>query len=87
MDAVSENAADVFAAAATGVVVAAAGLAGAYLLVRGAPRRALVASLGLGVVGHGLLAGLADGDDIHAVHFFARNVEADAALVEMRFRR
>ena len=32
-------------------------------------------------------ARFADSDDIHAVHFLARNVEADAALVQMRFRR
>jgi 4-amino-4-deoxy-L-arabinose transferase-like glycosyltransferase len=48
--------ADAWAAAAAGGSIAAAGLTGAYLLARDAPRPALAAALGLGVLGHGLLA-------------------------------
>ncbi|HEY8574077.1 glycosyltransferase family 39 protein [Phenylobacterium sp.] len=47
---------DVTAAAMAGGLLAAAGLAGAYMLVRRAPRGALVAALALGIVGHGALA-------------------------------
>jgi hypothetical protein len=39
-----------------GGLIAAAGLIGAYLLLRRAPRPALAAALSLGVLGHGVLA-------------------------------
>lgn len=48
--------ADVTAAALTAGPLAAAGLVGAYMIVRRAPRAALVSALGLGVLGHGALA-------------------------------
>jgi 4-amino-4-deoxy-L-arabinose transferase-like glycosyltransferase len=48
--------ADAWAATIAGGLIAAAGLIGAYLMVRRAPRPALVAALGLGVLGHAALA-------------------------------
>lgn len=48
--------ADVTAATLTAGLLAAAGLVGAYMIVRRAPRAALVSALGLGVLGHGALA-------------------------------
>ncbi|WP_334162379.1 ArnT family glycosyltransferase [Phenylobacterium sp.] len=48
--------ADVTAAALTAGLLAAAGLVGAYMIVRRAPRAALVSALGLGVLGHAALA-------------------------------
>ena len=47
---------DVTAAALAGGLLAAAGLIGGYMIVRRAPRAALFAALGLGVLGHGALA-------------------------------
>jgi 4-amino-4-deoxy-L-arabinose transferase-like glycosyltransferase len=49
---------DMTAAAITSALLAAAGLAGAYFLIRGRARTALVAALALGIAGHGALAGL-----------------------------
>lgn len=48
--------ADAWAATIAGGLIAAAGLIGAYLMVRRAPRPALVAALGLGALGHAALA-------------------------------
>ena len=48
--------ADLTAGALTAGLLAAAGLVGAYMIVRRAPRAALVSALGLGVLGHGVLA-------------------------------
>jgi 4-amino-4-deoxy-L-arabinose transferase-like glycosyltransferase len=50
------DASDVIAATAAGGMFAAAGLVGAYMIVRRAPRGALVAALALGVLGHVLLS-------------------------------
>jgi 4-amino-4-deoxy-L-arabinose transferase-like glycosyltransferase len=50
------DASDVWAATLAGGFLAAAGLAGAYLMVRRAPRTAVLAALGLGVLGHAALA-------------------------------
>lgn len=47
---------DLTAATLAGGLLAAAGLIGAYMLVRRAPRTALIAALGLGILGHGALA-------------------------------
>jgi 4-amino-4-deoxy-L-arabinose transferase-like glycosyltransferase len=47
---------DITAAAAAGGLFAATGLVGGYMLVRRAPRAALAASLGLGLLAHGALA-------------------------------
>jgi 4-amino-4-deoxy-L-arabinose transferase-like glycosyltransferase len=47
---------DLWAATLSGGLLAAAGLSGAYLMVRRAPRGALVAAMGLGLLGHGALA-------------------------------
>jgi len=58
------DAGDLTAAAITGALLAAAGLVGGYLLLRGAPRTALASALALGVLGHGALAaGVAPGLD------------------------
>jgi 4-amino-4-deoxy-L-arabinose transferase-like glycosyltransferase len=54
------DASDIPVAAIAALLFAGAGLVGAGLLIRRAPRPAVVAALGLGVLGHGvLLAGLA----------------------------
>ena len=50
------DASDVWAATLAGGLLAAAGLVGAFLLVRQAQRAALVAALGLGMLGHAALA-------------------------------
>ena len=50
------DAADAWAATLTAAMLAAAGLAGAVLLLRQAPRPAVAVALGLAVLGHGLLA-------------------------------
>ena len=50
------DAADAWAATLTAAVLAAAGLAGAILLLRQAPRAAVAVALGLAVLGHALLA-------------------------------
>lgn len=47
---------DAWAATLAGGLFAAAGLVGAYLLVRGAPQGALLGSLGLAILAHGALA-------------------------------
>ena len=49
---------DLVAAILTALLMAAAGLAGAYMLLRGQPRRALAIALPLGVLGHAALVGL-----------------------------
>ncbi|MFN3521829.1 MAG: ArnT family glycosyltransferase [Phenylobacterium sp.] len=49
---------DVTAAALTGGLMLAAGLAGAYMLVRESARGAAIAACGLGVLGHAALAGM-----------------------------
>lgn len=49
---------DLPAAIITGLLLAAAGLSGAYLLIREQPRRALAWALPLGILGHGALVGL-----------------------------
>jgi 4-amino-4-deoxy-L-arabinose transferase-like glycosyltransferase len=49
---------DVLAAAVTAGLFAAAGLTGAYILLRGAPKAALASALVLGIAGHGALAAL-----------------------------
>ncbi|RAK59942.1 glycosyltransferase family 39 protein [Phenylobacterium hankyongense] len=51
-----EGADDVAGAVVAGVLLAAAGLAGAYMMVRNTPRGALVSALGLGLLGHAALA-------------------------------
>ena len=54
------DASDAPAAAVAAVLLAAAGLSGAWFLARKAPREAVIAAVGFGVVGHAvLLAGLA----------------------------
>ncbi len=50
------DASDWLAALPAGLFLASAGLVGGWLLVRRAPPQAAVAAIGLGVVGHGLLA-------------------------------
>ena len=50
------DASDVWAATLTSGLLAAAGLVGALLMVRRAPRAALITALGLGVLGHAALA-------------------------------
>jgi 4-amino-4-deoxy-L-arabinose transferase-like glycosyltransferase len=52
------SAADAWAAVVTAALLAAAGLAGGWLLVRRRPEPALAAALALGVAGHGALAAL-----------------------------
>ncbi|MDB5468429.1 MAG: 4-amino-4-deoxy-L-arabinose transferase [Phenylobacterium sp.] len=56
LSAYGEGAGDMAAAVVAGVLLAAAGLAGAYMLVRNVPRGALVGALGLGLMGHAALA-------------------------------
>lgn len=50
------DASDAWAAALTAVLLVAAGLVGAYLSIKGAPRGGVAAALVLGVAGHGALA-------------------------------
>jgi len=50
------DASDIPEAAVTAVLLAAAGLGGAWLLIRRAPATAITAAVGLGVAGHGALA-------------------------------
>jgi 4-amino-4-deoxy-L-arabinose transferase-like glycosyltransferase len=72
---------DVTAAALAGGLLAAAGLAGAYMIVRGAPEAAAAVALGLGVLGHAALAaGLAPG---LAPLWLSSRVEAAMARVQL----